>query len=83
MYNENNHWHLIDKLVYESNLVIDRPLKARFIPNLKKTHGYSYDWGTYRCFCGIREIIVTGTTCSVDLVNRGVESIILIGYIDE
>ena len=90
-YNE-NYWNLIEKLVHESKIIIDRP-KGACHPKFQETiyevdYGYldgttAIDGEGIDVFVGSGKKIVTGISCSVDLVNRDIENIILIGCTDE
>lgn len=90
---EKNFWTLLDGLVLESELIIDRP-KGSFHPKFKQAiypldYGYlentmSMDNEGIDVFVGSDESKkVTGILCTVDMINRDSEIKVLLGCTDE
>ena len=81
-------WQAIDKLVAESEIVIDRPIGSSHprYPNVVYEVAYGYlkntqspDGGGIDVWLGTGERTVVGIMCTVDLLKRDSEIKILIG----
>jgi len=85
-------WHAIDKLVEESEIVIDRPVGSSHprYPDViyKIAYGYlkntrSPDGNGIDVWLGTGERKVVGIVCTIDLLKRDSEIKILIGCNDD
>lgn len=85
-------WHTVDKIVMESEIVIDRPIGSSHprYPNVIYKVGYGYlkntrspDGGGIDVWLGTDERKVVGIICSIDLLKRDSEIKILIGCNDD
>lgn len=81
-------WNAIDKILYESEIVIDRPVGSSHprCPNIvyKVAYGYlkntrSTDGGGIDIWLGTNERKVVGIICTVDVLKRDSEIKILVG----
>lgn len=85
-------WNAVDKLVGESEIVLDRPKGSRHprYPDLVYEVGYGYlkntsspDGGGIDVWLGSGERKVVGVVCTVDFIKRDSEIKILVGCNEE